>query len=115
MANAKVGKFRRNSAGVEQFLKTDPGVILLMHQAGDAVASAARTRANTITPRDGRPMPIAVETGISTWPGKADRYAAKVTVKHPAALPIEAKYGLLSESTTAAGLQWGRKSRSWGG
>jgi hypothetical protein len=115
MASTKVGRFRRNSAGVEQFLKTDPGVILLMHQAADAVAGAARERAATITPRDGRPMPIVSETGISTWPGKADRYAATVTVKHPAALPIEAKYGLLSEATTAAGLQWGRKSSKWGG
>lgn len=106
-------KFHRLSAGVEAFLKTNPGVITLMSGRGNAVAAGVKSR--NVLPHDGIPMPVVVKNGVSTWPGHSDRYVSQVTIQHPAAIPLEAKHGMLSSAAVGAGLEWGRKSKPRGG
>lgn len=101
-------KFKRNSAGVKDFLMHDIGVITLMSELGHATASEAEGSGHTLN--NGDPLPVEVDTGLSTWAGHADRYVARVTIASPAGVPIEAKYGVLHNAATAAGLEWGRKS-----
>lgn len=100
-------RFTRNSAGIQAFLTHDPGIISLMERAGEAVASAYNARG--VEGMNGE-IVATVETGVSTWPGHPDRYAAQVIARDGKAVPLEAKYGYLKEATTSSGLEWGRKS-----
>jgi hypothetical protein len=96
-------KFHRNSAGVKEFLTSDPGVISLIDGLTDDVASIVES--GNWTTSSGEEIPVMSKTAVT------DRYVGRVTLAHAIGIPLEAKYGILHEATQAAGLEWGRKSR----
>lgn len=105
-------KFHRLSAGVEEFLKTNPGVQGLINSKTAAVQAAAEAQDPQQHAHSAPPLVVKSTTGLSQWPGHADRYAGTVTLAHPAGIPIEAKYGVLKNATAAAGMGWGRRSHT---
>jgi hypothetical protein len=103
MPRAKRPKFHRNSAGVQEFLTSDPGVISLIDGLTDDVASIVES--GRWTDSSGEEIPVMNKTAVT------DRYVGRVTLAHAIGIPLEAKYGILHEATQSAGLEWGRKSR----
>lgn len=92
MANPRI---RVHYPGVGEMLKSAP--------VADAVTALARQVAGTIQ-AEGHVMsdgPLPVEVSAYT----TDRAAAAVVVPHPAALGLQAKYGLLTRAAAAAGLE----------
>jgi hypothetical protein len=67
--------------------------------SGAAERIAANVRAQGRTTSDGDLLPVEVSDYTT------DRAASSVTISHPAGLPMQAKYGVLTQAAAAAGLE----------
>lgn len=89
MASSKI---TLNHAGMAEMLRSAP-------VASAVRAAATATAANaSFTLRNGTVLPVEVSSGFT------DRARSVVTIAHPAALAVEARYGLLRRSAAAVGL-----------
>lgn len=90
-----------NSAGFAEVLKS-AGMESAVRAATEAVASNVAGQglvAQSAGAESG--IPIVGEVEMQT----TDRARGKVTIKHPAALAMQAKHGVLTKAAAAAGLE----------
>lgn len=86
--------FTPDRRGLEDLLKHElAGEI---HKLAEQVAENVKAQGLTV---NGDELPLVVDKYTT------DRAAASITIKHPAGLPMEAKYGVLTKAAAAAGLE----------
>ncbi|MCY4726700.1 hypothetical protein NYO98_10460 [Nocardioides sp. STR2] len=86
-------KVKLNRAGVGNILKTG-AVPEMVNRTASTIAAGARSR----LPDDGMGGEVVVERYTT------DRGAAAVIVKHPRAVGLQAKYGILTSAAASAGV-----------
>jgi hypothetical protein len=86
-------KLKLDRAGIAEVLKSA--------EVGDEIDAMASDVATRVYHPLANGDVLEAETDSYT----TDRRAAGVTVAHPAALRVEAKYGLLAQAASAAGLE----------
>lgn len=93
--------FQRNSAGFAEILKS-AGVRAEIQRAAEAAAASVAGQGLTASsPGEDSPAQLSAEVSMGT----TDRAHAAVTIKHPSALAMQAKHGVLTKAGAAAGLE----------
>lgn len=89
--------FRLDRDGVHELLNSD-GFRDAVQAAAGQVGAVARSAGHRVT--SGVPLPVEVFDDP-----RHDRVGVTVTVRHPAGVGMEARYGLLKRAAEAAGLE----------
>lgn len=87
-------KIRLDHAGIAEVLRSEE-VHTVIDGYADRTAGAALMDPATVR--------IDIDVDVDSY--TTDRAAASVTLAHPAGVPVEAKYGVLTRAAAAAGLQ----------
>ena len=98
-------KIKLDHDGIGAMLQSEK-VASAIVQLGDKVAAVAGGQTVTGATRGGSAaLPVLVEPYTASGPKLSPRPGVQVMLAHPAGLRVEAKYGVLTKSAAAVGLE----------
>lgn len=111
MARVRV---RLDQAGIRQMLSTYPGVRRMVADAAEEVGAAVRAQGRQAhSPGQDSGVDLTGDTDVRTAIGHDGRPVGLVTIRHPAGMAMQAKYGVLTRAvrTLGGGAEWTPRDR----